>query len=59
LTQALRATPHQNPRTLGPDPAFLSIIEEGRIYISDPMALFQHHGTIQPSIGWLGMGAGF
>jgi hypothetical protein len=34
-------------------------LEEGRIYISDSMALFQHHGSVQPDVGWLGMGAGF
>jgi hypothetical protein len=48
-----------HPQAPGLHPAFLNFIEEGRIFISDSMVPLQRLGVIQPTLGWLGMDAGF
>lgn len=50
LAQALCPAPPASPRALGTDPAFLMVIEEGRIYIDDSIAPLQHHGVVHPTL---------
>jgi hypothetical protein len=47
-----------NPPLPHPQPGYIAITEEARLYITEEIEPAQRHGLVQPTLGWLSMGPG-